>query len=59
MYTTNITLGNGAYGYLSLALGVNHWTKQPFSHTAIHPVAGKQMEYMALMKDPGIQPLWK
>jgi hypothetical protein len=25
----------------------------------VHPVTGKQMEYMALMKDPDLQPLWK
>jgi hypothetical protein len=25
----------------------------------VHPVAGKKMECMALMKDPDLQPLWK
>jgi hypothetical protein len=43
----------------AIALGANHWTKQYFSHAVLHPVTGKQMEYMALMKDPDLQPLWK
>jgi hypothetical protein len=44
---------------LAIALGANHWSQQYFSHAVVHPVAGKQMEYMALMKDPDLQPLWK
>jgi hypothetical protein len=46
MYTTKITLGNGAYGYLSL-------------NAVINPITGKEMEYMALMKHHRLQPLWK
>jgi hypothetical protein len=40
-------------------LGKNHWSQQHFANTVVHPVTGKQMEYMALMKDPDLQPLWK
>jgi hypothetical protein len=43
----------------AIALGTNHWTNQHFSHTVVHHVTGKEMEYMALMKDPGLQPHWK
>jgi hypothetical protein len=42
-----------------IELGTNHWTNQRFAHALIHPVTGKQMEYMALMKYPYLQPLWK
>jgi hypothetical protein len=44
---------------LDIALGANHWSHQHFSCALVHTVAGKQMEYMALMKDPDLQPLWK
>jgi hypothetical protein len=44
---------------LAIALGANHWSQQQFSHAVVHPVTGKKMEYMALMKDPDLQPLWK
>jgi hypothetical protein len=44
---------------LAIALGANHWSQQHFSHAVLHPVTGKQMEYMALMKDPYLLPLWK
>jgi hypothetical protein len=43
----------------AISLGANHWTQQHSSHALVHPVKGKQMEYMALMKDPHLQPLWK
>jgi hypothetical protein len=43
----------------AIALGVNHWTKHHFAHAVVHPVTGKKMEYMALIKDPDLQPLWK
>jgi hypothetical protein len=43
----------------AIALGTNHWKKQNFAHAVVHPVTGKQMEYMALVKDPDLQPLWK
>jgi hypothetical protein len=41
----------------AIALGTNHWTKQHFSHAVLHPLTGEKMEYMALMKDPDLQPL--
>jgi hypothetical protein len=44
---------------MTIALGANHWSQQQFSNAVVHPVSGKQMEYMALMKDPDLQPLWK
>jgi hypothetical protein len=43
----------------SIALGANHWTNKYFAHAVVHPVMGKQMEYMALIKDSYLQPLWK
>jgi hypothetical protein len=43
----------------AIALGANHWTKQYLSHAVVHPVTSKHMEYMALMKEPDLQPLWK
>jgi hypothetical protein len=43
---------------MAIALGDNHWSRQHQANAVIHPVTGKEMEYMALMKDPRIQPLW-
>jgi hypothetical protein len=43
----------------AIALGANHCKQQHFAHAVVSPVMGKQMEYMALMKDPDLQPLWK
>jgi hypothetical protein len=40
-----------------IALGTNPWKTQHFAHAVVHPVTGKEMEYMALMKDPDLQPL--
>jgi hypothetical protein len=45
--------------HMAIALGNNHWSHQHLASSAIHPVTGKEMEYMALMKDPRLQPLWK
>jgi hypothetical protein len=44
---------------LVIALVANHWYQQHFPHAVVHTVTGKQMEYMALMKDPDLQTLWK
>jgi hypothetical protein len=44
---------------MAIALGNNHWSQQYLGNAGIHPVTGKEMEYMALMKDPRLQPLWK
>jgi hypothetical protein len=43
----------------AIALGTNHWTNIQMANDDVHPVTGKEMENMALMKDPVIQPLWK
>jgi hypothetical protein len=44
---------------MAIALGANHWSQQDFSNAVVHPVIGKQMDYMALMQDPNLQSLWK
>jgi hypothetical protein len=44
--------------HMTISLGHNHWSQQHQANTVIHPVTGKEMEYSALMKDPGLQPLW-
>jgi hypothetical protein len=43
---------------MAIALGNHHWSQQHLFNAVIHPVTGKEMEYMALMKDPRLQPLW-
>jgi hypothetical protein len=43
---------------MAIALGDNHWSQQHLKNSVIDPVTGKEMEYMALMKDPRLQPLW-
>jgi hypothetical protein len=42
-----------------ISLGTNHWTNLHWSNSCVHPVTGKEMEYMALTKDSVLQPLWK
>jgi hypothetical protein len=44
---------------MAIALGNYHWSQQHHDNAIVHPVTGKEMEYMALMKDPSLQPLWK
>jgi hypothetical protein len=44
--------------HMAIALRDNHWSRQHQANAVIHPVTGKAMEYMALMKDPRLQPLW-
>jgi hypothetical protein len=44
---------------MAIALGNHHWSQQQQANAVVHPVTGKEMEYMALMKDPNLQPLWK
>jgi hypothetical protein len=39
---------------IAVALGTNHWYQQHFANAVVHPVTCKQMEYMALMKDPDL-----
>jgi hypothetical protein len=45
--------------HMAIALGNNHWSQHHLAKAVIHPITGKEMEYMALMKDPRLQPLWK
>jgi hypothetical protein len=45
--------------HMTIAPGNNHWSQQHLANAVIHPVTGKEMEYMALMKDPRLQPIWK
>jgi hypothetical protein len=44
---------------MAIALGNNHWSHKHQANDVVHPITGKEMEYMALMKDPSLQPLWK
>jgi hypothetical protein len=45
--------------HVAISLKIHHWSQQPQANTVIHPITGKEMEYMALMKDPHLQSLWK
>jgi hypothetical protein len=45
--------------HMSIALGTNHWSQQHQANAVIHPMTGKEMEYMALVKDSRLQPLWQ
>jgi hypothetical protein len=45
--------------HMAIALGNHHWSQQHQANAVVHPITGKEMEYMALMKDPRLQPLWK
>jgi hypothetical protein len=45
--------------HMAIDLGNNHWSQQHLANAVIHPITGKEMEYMALMKDPSLQQLWK
>jgi hypothetical protein len=44
--------------HIAIALGNHHWYQAPQANAVVHPITGKEMEYMALMKDPRLQPLW-
>jgi hypothetical protein len=44
---------------MAVALGYNHWSQQHFPNAVVHTITCKQMEYMALINDPDLQPLWK
>jgi hypothetical protein len=43
----------------AIALGTNYCTTIQLANAVLHPITGKEMEYMALVKDPVLQPLWK
>jgi hypothetical protein len=40
-------------------LGNDHLSQHHLANAVIHPITGKEMEYMELMKDRRLQPLWK
>jgi hypothetical protein len=44
--------------HMAIALGKAHWSQRHQASAVIHPVTGKEMEYLALMKDPRLQPFW-
>jgi hypothetical protein len=44
---------------MAISLGTLHWSHQHQANAVVHPITGKEMEFMALMKDPLLQPLWK
>jgi hypothetical protein len=44
---------------MAIALGNHHWYQQHHANEVVHPITGKEMEYMAIMKYPSLQPLWK
>jgi hypothetical protein len=44
--------------HMAIALGNHHCSQQHQANAVVHPITGKEMEYMALMKDPRLQPLW-
>jgi hypothetical protein len=45
--------------HMTTALGNHHWSQQHKAYALIHPITGKEMEYITLMKDSHLQPLWK
>jgi hypothetical protein len=44
--------------HMAIALVNHHWSQAHQANAVVHPITGKEMEYMALMKDPCLQPLW-
>jgi hypothetical protein len=44
--------------HMAIALGNHHWSQAHQANAVVHPITGKEMEYMALMKGPRLQPLW-
>jgi hypothetical protein len=44
--------------HMAIGLGDNHCSRRYQANAVIHPVTRKEMEYLALMKDPRLQPLW-
>jgi hypothetical protein len=45
--------------HMAIDLGNHHWSQAHQANEVVHPITGKEMEYMALMKDHRLQPLWK
>jgi hypothetical protein len=44
---------------MAIALGNHHWSHQTQANAVVQTITGKEMKYMALMKDPRLQPLLK
>jgi hypothetical protein len=44
--------------HMAITFGHHHWSQAHKANAVVHPITGKEMEYMALMKDPRLQPLW-
>jgi hypothetical protein len=44
---------------MATVLRKNHSYQQHLANAVVHPITGKQMEYMAIMNDTDLQPLWK
>jgi hypothetical protein len=44
--------------HMAIALSHHRWSQQHQANAVIHPATGKEMEYLGLMKDPRLQPLW-
>jgi hypothetical protein len=42
----------------AISLGANHWTNIQMANGVVRPVTDKEIEYMTLMKDPTLDPLW-
>jgi hypothetical protein len=45
--------------HMAISLGNHHCSQAHQANAVVHPITGKEMEYMALMKDPHLQPLWR
>jgi hypothetical protein len=43
----------------AIAFGTKHLTNFHLANVVVHPVTGYKTEYMVLIKDPVLQPLWK
>jgi hypothetical protein len=44
--------------HMAISLGNHHWSQAHQANSVVHPITGKEMEYMALVKYPRLQPLW-
>jgi hypothetical protein len=43
---------------VEISLERNHCSQQHLSNAVVDPITGKQNEFMALMNDPDLQPLY-
>jgi hypothetical protein len=44
---------------MEITLETHHLSQHYCANAVVHPVTGGKKEYMALMKDPSLQPVWK